>query len=86
SRSQAKRVLARFDRFKEIMLDFDQVEFIGQAFADEIFRVFKNAHPDIKIFPIGANEDVEKMIERVTIGVDEAQLHFDLRSTNSRDE
>jgi len=40
SRSQAKRLLVRFERFKEIILDFENVESIGQAFADEIFRVF----------------------------------------------
>jgi len=34
SRSQAKRLLARIDRFKTVILDFDAVETIGQAFAD----------------------------------------------------
>src|SRR5205823_6040733 len=40
SRSQAKRLLARFDKFTEVCLDFAGVDSIGQAFADEIFRVF----------------------------------------------
>ncbi len=65
SRSQAKRVLARADRFKEIMLDFSNVEMIGQGFADQIFRVFRNAHPDINLIWINANNDIEKMIRRV---------------------
>ncbi|HET7153332.1 MAG TPA: STAS-like domain-containing protein, partial [Candidatus Kapabacteria bacterium] len=64
SRSQAKRLLARFENFKEVCLDFKGVETIGQAFADEIFRVFKNAHPDINIIDINTSEEVGKMIRR----------------------
>jgi len=56
--------LVRFDRFQEVFLDFAGVPFIGQAFADEIFRVFKNQHPDIHLVWINANPDVEKMILR----------------------
>ncbi|MHB8254030.1 MAG: STAS-like domain-containing protein [Acidiferrobacter sp.] len=40
SRSQAKRLLARIERFKVVILDFSEVDMIGQAFADEVFRVF----------------------------------------------
>lgn len=64
SRSQAKRLLARFERFKEIIFDFKGVAMIGQAFADEIFRVFANAHPDIQLTPLHANAEVMKMISR----------------------
>jgi anti-sigma regulatory factor (Ser/Thr protein kinase) len=60
SRSQAKRVLARFDSFTEVMLDFKGVPDIGQAFADEIFRVFKNAHPDIDILAINKSPGSRK--------------------------
>jgi hypothetical protein len=65
SRSQAKRLLNRFDRFSEIILDFQGVPFIGQAFADEVFRVFANAHPGIELIPIRANPDVTGMIAHV---------------------
>jgi len=65
SRSQAKRLLSRLEPFKEIFLNFEGVEFIGQAFADEIFRVFKNSNPDIEIIWIRASENVENMIKRV---------------------
>ena len=65
SRSQARRVLARFDRFAEVILDFSDVDEIGQAFADEIFRVFRREHPDIKILHIYASAAVEAMISRV---------------------
>lgn len=64
SRSQAKRLLARLEPFREVFLDFKGVEFIGQAFADEIFRVFKNSHPDIEIIWINTNDDIKKMINR----------------------
>ncbi len=64
SRSQAKRLLARFEQFKEIILDFTDITMIGQAFADEIFRVFANAHPNIRLTPLHANAEVMKMISR----------------------
>lgn len=64
SRSQAKRLLSRFDLFKEVWLDFKGVESIGQAFADEIFRVFKNNHPEIALHWGNTNSQVEKMIQR----------------------
>ena len=62
SRSQARRVLARFDRFKEIVLDFSGVPFIGRAFADEIFRIFPRQHPDIHLYSIHASGAVEEAI------------------------
>jgi len=65
SRSQAKRLLARFEKFKEIILDFAGVEMIGQAFADEIFRVFQAQNPAIHFSTINASEQVQKMIQRV---------------------
>lgn len=61
SRSQAKRVLSRVDRFSEVLLDFQGVQDIGPAFADEIFRVFRNAYPDINITAARANERVNRM-------------------------
>jgi hypothetical protein len=64
SRSQAKRLLMRFDRFKTIVLDFDGVDSIGQAFADEVFRVFKNNYPNINLVEINTCEAVKKMISR----------------------
>ena len=65
SRSQARRVLARYDRFKEVLLDFAGVEHIGQAFADEVFRVFRKQHPEIIVLYINANDGIEAMIDRV---------------------
>jgi anti-sigma regulatory factor (Ser/Thr protein kinase) len=62
SRSQAKRLLARVDRFRTVLFDFKAVETVGQAFADEIFRVFAQGHPDIEIIPINATSQVQQMI------------------------
>ncbi|HSI24132.1 MAG TPA: STAS-like domain-containing protein, partial [Methylotenera sp.] len=52
------------DRFKIVILDFKGVESIGQAFADEIFRVFANQHPEISLVEDNANQEVKKMISR----------------------
>ena len=65
SRSQARRILAGLEKFKTIILDFDKVPTVGQAFADEIFRVFKLKHPEIKITPVNMNESVAFMVGRV---------------------
>jgi DNA-binding transcriptional ArsR family regulator len=66
SRSQAKRILVRFERFKEVFLDFSGIESIGQAFADEIFRVYTSEHPEMKFTVVNANDDVLHMIQHVT--------------------
>jgi anti-sigma regulatory factor (Ser/Thr protein kinase) len=65
SRSQARRLMNRFDRFREVVLDFSGVDFIGQGFADEIFRVFANANPGTQLVPVHCAETVEKMIAHV---------------------
>lgn len=65
SRSQAKRLIARFDRFKKVILDFKSVNEIGQAFADELFRVYANEHPQVELSPVNMSEQVERMWLRV---------------------
>jgi anti-sigma regulatory factor (Ser/Thr protein kinase) len=49
SRSEAKRLLAGLDRFRHVILDFAGVEAVGQGFADEVFRVWANAHPTVEV-------------------------------------
>ena len=39
---------------------------IGQAFADEIFRVFKNTHPDVHLTPINCTPLVKRMIAYIS--------------------
>jgi len=64
SRSQARRILSGLEKYKEIVFDFEKVPSVGQAFADEVFRVFKNDHPDIKLQPVNMNTAVNFMVER----------------------
>jgi anti-sigma regulatory factor (Ser/Thr protein kinase) len=68
SRSQAKRLLARVENFRTVTFDFHDVPSIGQAFADEIFRVFQSQHPDIRLVPINYSEEIGKMIGRARSG------------------
>jgi len=64
SRSQARRVLTGLEKFKIILLDFEDVPVVGQAFADEIYRVFQNSHPGIEIKEENMSEGVHFMVER----------------------
>jgi hypothetical protein len=66
SRSQAKRLVVRFDQFRRVILDFEGVPEIGQAFADELFRVFANGHPQVSLTTVNTVPSVEHMIRRVT--------------------
>lgn len=73
SRSQAKRLLQRVDRFSTVVLDFAGVASIGQAFADEVFRVFANAHPDVELVAMHATVQVQQMIRRAEVARDEGR-------------
>jgi len=64
SRSEAKRLLSGLDRFAQIVLDFDQVEIVGQGFADEVFRVWQHAHPEVSFVPIHMSSSVAFMVDR----------------------
>ena len=64
SRSQARRILHGLEKFKIILFDFDKVPIVGQAFADEIYRVFHSKHPNIEFQEINMSEAVKFMIGR----------------------
>jgi len=64
SRSEAKRLLHGLEKFDTIILDFKDVELIGQGFADEIFRVWQNEHPGKILKPINCDRAVMIMINR----------------------
>lgn len=64
SRSQARRILEGLDRFKVIIFDYQDVPLVGQAFADEIYRVFSERHPTIRFENENMNEGVGFMVER----------------------
>ncbi len=70
SRSQAKRLYQRFERFRHVVLDFEGVAEIGQAFADELFRVFVAAHPGVELAPINMTEAVAQMVSRARARLD----------------
>ncbi|MBL7156220.1 MAG: DUF4325 domain-containing protein [Candidatus Pacebacteria bacterium] len=64
SRSQARRILTGLEKFKTVILDFQGVDTIGQAFADQIFRVWKNHYSEIDIQCQNSNENIDFMIKR----------------------
>ncbi len=68
SRSQAKRLCNRLDRFEEVTLDFDGLSWMGQGFAHQLFVVFALAHPEIRLNPVNMNEAVEQMYRHVLKG------------------
>ena len=68
SRSQAKRLIVRFEKFRTVVLDFKGVVLIGQAFADEVFRVFPLVHPEVELMSLNANKEVGQMIAHVLEG------------------
>jgi anti-sigma regulatory factor (Ser/Thr protein kinase) len=65
SRSEAKRVTAGLDRFRHVTLDFAGVDIVGQGFADEVFRIFRRAHPEVELEPVRMNDAVAFMVGRV---------------------
>lgn len=65
SRSQAKRLYRGFEKFSEVVLDFAGVTEIGQGFADELFRVFTNKNPAVRLVPVNCCKTVQKMILHV---------------------
>ncbi len=69
SRSQAKRLMARVDRFRMVLLDFSGIESIGRAFADEVFRVFAQRNPHTVVLPINANETIVRMSQQAKSGI-----------------
>jgi anti-sigma regulatory factor (Ser/Thr protein kinase) len=62
SRSEAKRVILNLENFKEVELDFTGVETVGQAFADQIFRVWHTKFPDTRITAVNTNENIAFVI------------------------
>lgn len=68
SRSQAKRVCNRLERFKEVVLDFEGIDWMGQGFAHQLFVIFRREHPDICLITEHMSEAVEKMYLHVVNG------------------
>ena len=62
SRSQGKWVVERATQFRTVILDFEGVETVGQAFVDEVFRVFATAHPEVRLVPVNLTPPVESLV------------------------
>ena len=65
SRSQAKRLLNRVEKFTEVILDFEGVDSVGRSFVDEVFRVFARVHPHLTLDPINMTPAVARMVHSV---------------------
>ncbi len=57
--------MKRLDEFQEVIFDFNGIEFMGQDLRMRFSECFQNAHPDIVLRPINANEAVLGMIQHV---------------------
>ena len=65
SRSEARRLLGCIALFNDIILDFSNVEEIGQGFAHELFVLGKQKYPHINLKTINTCKTVDAMIKRV---------------------
>lgn len=66
SRAEAKRVADGLDRFEEVMLDFTGVTDVGHAFADELLRVWANAHPGTRLIPVSTSPIIDRLLKSVS--------------------
>jgi hypothetical protein len=85
SRSEARRLLSGAEQFREVILDFKEVERVGQAFVDEVFRVWKSDHPQTAIVPINMRPNVEFMVRRGLAHVEAAASHSSPNAGAKRD-
>jgi anti-sigma regulatory factor (Ser/Thr protein kinase) len=67
SRAEARRVASRLTQFGAAELDFAGIGDVGQGFADELFRVFGRAHPQLALVPTGMAPPVAAMVDSVRL-------------------
>ncbi|MGH2525328.1 MAG: STAS-like domain-containing protein [Actinomycetota bacterium] len=65
SRAEAKRVADGLERFDEVIVDFKGVTDVGHAFADELFRVWANAHPGTRLVPVSTSPVIDRLLNSV---------------------
>jgi hypothetical protein len=53
------------ENFTSVDFDFSGVETMQQGFADEVFRVWRLAHPGVAVSVSHAAEGVSRMLARV---------------------
>ena len=68
SRSEGKRLVTGLEKFREVVFDFKGVASIGQAFCDEVFRIYPMNNKNIAISVEHANPVIMQMLKHV--GVD----------------
>ena len=64
SRSQAGNVLRNIQNFKKIEFDFNQIDLIGPAFADELVRKARQKNKSADIKWINTNKTVDLLLTR----------------------
>lgn len=64
SRSQAKKLLLNIREMEEIKFDFNNIELIGPAFADELIRTTKHKNDSADIKWVNSNETVDLLMSR----------------------
>ncbi|MFQ6045218.1 MAG: STAS-like domain-containing protein [Gemmatimonadales bacterium] len=62
SRSEARRLASRLEKFGEVTIDFSGVREVGRGFVDELFRVWARQHPDTRLVPANMVPAVERMV------------------------
>jgi len=65
SRTEARLIGARLEGFEVVELDFTNVDFLGQGFADELFRVWQREHPETTLVVRNASPAITLMIDMV---------------------
>ena len=65
SRAQARRVGAGLERFRRAEIDFTGIAEVGHGFADELFRVYQNAHPELQLVPLHMSPPVRELVGSV---------------------
>ncbi len=65
SRAEARRVVSRLASFTHAELDFSGIDDVGPAFADELFRVFRNQNPAVQLSPAGMDPRVSAVVRGV---------------------
>ncbi|MFT8638242.1 MAG: DUF4325 domain-containing protein [Pseudoclavibacter sp.] len=85
SRSEARRIAAGLERFARAEIDFVGVDFVGQAFIDELFRVWARTHPGTALVPTHANRAVAMMLRHGGVRVGAAEVDATERGTAGMD-
>lgn len=65
TRAQARRAWARLAAFEHATLDFGGVAEVGPAFADELLRVQRSAHPGVTLATARVSRRVDAMLQAV---------------------